>query len=144
MPGGRWFLDTNILVYTFDDADLAKRDRARDLVARSIQTGRGVISSQVVQEFLNVALRKFSTPLRPQDAEVYLAQVLEPLCEVFPSIGLYRSALALGERWNYGFYDSLILAGALHARCSVLYTEDLQDGQTVEGLSIRNPFGGEA
>lgn len=94
------FLDTNVLVYPFDDRDPAKRDRARTLVAEALAESRGVISYPVAQEFLNAALRKFSSPLTPADAERYLTVVLEPLCAVFSSVELYRQAIDISDRWK--------------------------------------------
>lgn len=79
MPA-EFFLDTNIFVYTFDRHDAEKRARAQDLVERALGTGDGVVSSQVVQEFLNVALRKFERPLSDEQTLRYLREVLDPLC----------------------------------------------------------------
>ncbi len=136
----KFFLDTNIFVYTFDDRDPGKRDRARALVAEALAESRGAISYQVVQEFLNAALRKFAKPLTAADAERYLTVVLEPLCAVFAGIELYHQAIDISERWKYSIYDSLIIASALQAGCSVLFSEDLQHGQKIGGLRILNPF----
>jgi predicted nucleic acid-binding protein len=101
---------------------------------------RGIISYQVVQEFLNAALKKFSKPLTAADAERYLTIVLEPLCAVFAGFELYHQAIDIANRLKYSFYDSLIIASALQAGCSVLYSEDLQHGQKIGGLRILNPF----
>jgi predicted nucleic acid-binding protein len=136
----KFFLDTNILVYTFDDEDLGKRDRARALVAEALSESRGIISYQVVQEFLNAALRKFAKPLTAGDAERYLKVVLEPLCAGFAGFDLYHLAIDIAERWKYSFYDSLIIASAHQADCTVLYSEDLRHGQKIGGLRILNPF----
>jgi len=136
----KFFLDTNILVYTFDDGDPGKKDRARALVAEALVESRGAISYQVIQEFLNAALRKFSKPLTAADAERYLTIVLEPLCTVFASVELFHQALDISGRWKHTFYDSLIIASALQAGCSVLYSEDLQHGQKIGNLRILNPF----
>lgn len=136
----KFFLDTNILVYTFDDGDLGKRDRARALVAEALSESSGIVSYQVVQEFLNAALRKFSKPLAAADAERYLTIVLEPLCAVFAGFDLCHQAIDIAERWKYSFYDSLIIAAAHQAGCSILYSEDFQHGQKIGGLRILNPF----
>lgn len=136
----RYFLDTNVLVYSFDGNEPKKRDTARKLVAQALQTGAGIISYQVVQEFLNVATRKFKRPMSQHDAHLYLSEVLEPLCAVFANIDLYASGLSLMERFKYSFYDSLIIASALRGECQILYSEDLQDGQSIEGMSIVDPF----
>jgi len=134
------FLDTNIFVYTFDHTAPRKRQQANQLVAEAIETGRGVISFQVVQEFLNVATRKFKTPLSPADCRTYVDRVLAPLCTVWPSIPLYHRALEVLDRWGFSLYDSLVIAAAKEAGCSELCSEDLQNGQVLGDLTITNPF----
>jgi predicted nucleic acid-binding protein len=135
-----FFLDTNVLVYTFDASAPAKRARARDLVRGALETGDGVISWQVAQEFLNVALHRFERPLSPREAADYLDEVLAPLCRVFPSPDLFRDALAIHTETGFRFYDSLIVAGAAAAGARILYTEDLQSGRELRGLQIADPF----
>lgn len=136
----KYFLDTNIFAYCFDDRDPAKKERSLSLIAEALQTGSGIISRQVVQEFLNIATRKFSVPLKIGDARIYLQKVLDPLCQVFPDSGLYQAALELQNETGYGFYDCLILASAGRGECSLVYSEDMQDGRRIAGIEIRNPF----
>ncbi|WP_447963259.1 PIN domain-containing protein [Nitrospira sp. Ecomares 2.1] len=136
----KFFLDTNIVVYTFDVRAPKKKERAQELVEQALRTHEGVVSTQVVQEFLNVATTKFTVPLKLSDAQQYLQDVLSPLCSVFPSIDLYRQALVLQQDTQYSFYDALIIGGALQAGCEALYSEDLQHGQQIRGLQILNPF----
>ena len=136
----KYFLDTNVIISSFDDRMPEKKNRSLSLIAEALQSGDGIISWQVIQEFLNVATRKFEVPLKPEDARLYLQKVLHPLCQVFPDLDIYQDALNLQEKTNYSFYDALILAGALREGCSMLYSEDLQDGQQVDGLKIVNPF----
>jgi predicted nucleic acid-binding protein len=137
---GKYFLDTNILICTFDRENVKKCKTAGALVAEALAESRGVISYQVVQEFLNAAVRKFAEPLTPNDAQRYLTIVLEPLCAVFSSLELFHQALELSSRWGLPFYDALIVGAALQAECSILYSEDLQHGQQIGGLRIVNPF----
>ena len=137
---GKYLLDTNIFVYSFDRAAKAKRARARELIDAALRAQKGIISTQVLQEFLNAASKKFEKSLSMQDCYRYLDSVLAPLCEVFPSIALYRNALELQADTRYSFYDCLIIAAALHADCDTLYSEDLRDGHNVRGLTIKNPF----
>jgi len=136
----KYFLDTNILIYSFDSSHPAKRKIARDLVSGALEKGKGIISYQVIQEFLNVATRKFAVPISVKDTQLYLNVVLEPLCEVFSSMELFHQALEISDQWRFPFYDALIVAAALQADCRVLYSEDMQDNQTIKDLSIRNPF----
>lgn len=138
----KFFLDTNLFVYSFDTRQPEKQKRALALIESALQSDLGIISTQVIQEFLNVATRKFSVPLGHADCIAYLKTVLLPLCEVYPDPGLYEASLEIRKETGYSFYDSLILAGALHGGCEVIYSEDLQDGQEIRGLRIQNPFVG--
>lgn len=139
MPA-RFFLDTNIFVYSFDEQTPHKRARALELIRQALLSGEGIISTQVVQEFLNVATRKFAVPVNAAEAREYLRQVLNPLCQVYPDLSLYETCLDVQAETGYSFYDSLILAASIKGGCEVLYSEDLQDGQQVRGVRVVNPF----
>lgn len=71
---------------------------------------------------------------------MYLDNVLNRLWEVYPTQKLFHNALDISERWQYSFYDSLIIASAREASCSILYSEDLQHRQKIYSLEIINPF----
>lgn len=137
---GDYFLDTNIFIYQLEKLDADKYEVARRLIAEGLVTQSAIISYQVVQECINISLRKAEIKLSHQDSKAYMEDVLMPLCQVLPSKALYAKAIDLQARYKYGFYDSLIIAAALEANCNVLYSEDLQDGQLVDGLTIKNPF----
>lgn len=139
MSDVKFFLDTNIIAYTFDKKDARKQSIAEDLLQQAL-TGRGVISSQVAQEFLNVALRKLDPPLTHTQAQKYMDTVLTYLCAYFPDMDTFKRALSIQERWRYSWYDSLIITAALDLGCEILYSEDLQHQQQLEGLTIVNPF----
>ena len=133
MSAAEPFFDTNVLLYLLS-ADAAKADRAESLLAEG-----GTISVQVLNEFASVALRKIGMPV----AE--LREILDPVrnvCQVEPvTESTHERALALVERYGFAFYDALLLAAALHAGCSRLYSEDLQHGQLIDRqLRILNPF----
>jgi predicted nucleic acid-binding protein len=134
-----FFLDTNVLVYCFDARFPDKQARARGLVREAL-TGAGAISFQVVQEFLNVALRRFAEPLTIEQAREVLDRVLLPMCRVSQDADLYRDALAVQQRWGFHFFDALIVASAQAGGCRLLYTEDLQHGQILGGLRVVDPF----
>ena len=138
--GSRAFLDTNILLFCFSDADRHKRSRARALVRSALVDHDAVISYQVVQEFLNVATRGPKRQMNQAQAQLYLARVLTPLCEVFPDAALYSTALSIADETGWSFYDSLIVSAGLTAGCVKVLTEDLQDGRVIRGLTIRDPF----
>lgn len=137
---GRFFLDTNIFVYSFDQSAAAKAQRATQLICEALTTQKGIISYQVVQEFFNVALRRFSRPMQSTDAEQYLSTVFRPLLGVHSSQALYAEALRLHAQSGLSWYDALIVSAAIQARCDQLFTEDLQHGQRFGTLQVRNPF----
>jgi predicted nucleic acid-binding protein len=140
MKGGRFFLDTNVFVYSFETNEPRKLRSARNLISEAITTGRGVISYQVVQEFFNVAFRKFPTPFSQSEALMYFSSTLRPLLSVSFSPALLFRAIRIRETHYVSWYDSLIFAAALETECDTLYSEDFQDGLNVDGLTIQNPF----
>jgi predicted nucleic acid-binding protein len=137
---GRFFLDTNIFVYTFDSVAKRKSALADRLVKEALSTGKGVVSYQVAQEFLNLALRRFDRPMTAVEAERYLNEILHPLLTIHSSKELFVVALQLQSRYKFSWYDSLIVAAAQQAECEVVFTEDLQHGQRIGNLRIENPF----
>jgi predicted nucleic acid-binding protein len=133
MSAGDAFFDTNVLLYLMS-GEPAKADRAEELIASG-----GVISVQVLNEFASVAARKLALQW-PEIREVLFA--VRASCSVEP-LGLETHDLALDlvERVHLSFYDGLIVAAARLANCRVLYSEDMQDGRVIDGVTIRNPFG---
>ena len=136
---GNFFLDTNIFVYSFS-YDAAKARRATRLIHEAVGTRKGMVSYQVVQEFFNVALRRFAKPMSVAEAEQYLAAVFRPLLIVHSSQSIYGAALRLYGKYRLSWYDSLIVAAALEGQCQILYSEDLQHGLEIDQLRIENPF----
>ncbi len=135
-----FFLDTNILIYALEEANPAKQEIADHLVREAMAGGRGIISIQVVQEFLNVARTKFKRPMTVEECRGHVQNVLEPLCAYFPTITTIDRALRVIEETGYSLYDALIIAAAIESGCQMLLTEDLQHGRNVQGLTILNPF----
>lgn len=136
----RFFLDTNIFVYSFDRSAAPKAGQAKRLIREALTSQKGVVSYQVVQEFFNVALKRFTRPMKASDAEQYLGTVFRPLLAVHSSPALYSEALRVHDQNGLSWYDALIVGSALQAGCDRLYTEDLQHGQRFGGLRIVNPF----
>jgi len=136
----RSFLDTNVFLYVFDKTAPAKARKASELIRDAITSRKGVVSYQVVQEFLNVALKRFPVPMTVPEAEQYIFKVFRVLLSAPPSEVLFTEALHLSGRYQFAWYDSLIVAAAIQAECSIIYTEDLQHGLQVRGLRIENPF----
>ncbi len=137
---GLFFLDTNLFVYSFDTLAPLKQQIARQCIEAALQTQRGVISTQVIQEFLNVALRRFARPLNVSEGREYVRIVLTPLCQHYPSPLFYDHALLIQQQTGFSFYDALVVTAALEIGCRTLLSEDLQNGRVIEGLTIRNPF----
>jgi predicted nucleic acid-binding protein len=134
------FLDTNVLIYHLDATDPRKHDIAEGLVRDALARSSACISAQVFQECLNTVLRKAEIKLSVDAARSYLDTVLLPLMQATPTAAVYHRALDVQSRWKFSFYDSLIIATALGLGCKTLWSEDLQHGQKIEGLIIRNPF----
>jgi predicted nucleic acid-binding protein len=130
----RAFLDTNVFVYAI------ARDDPRSHSAEELISAGGRVSVQVLNEFAAVVRRKTNMPW----GEVQLA--LESITTLCPdplpiSLDTHREALAIAEKYGYSIYDGLIVASALEAKCTILYSEDMQDGQVIDRrLTIRNPF----
>jgi predicted nucleic acid-binding protein len=137
---GRFFLDTNVFIYTFDSRVPAKRTKAAQLIRRAVDTGQGIVSYQVVGEFLNVALRRFSPAVTVAEAEQYLITVFRPILAVQSSPAIFLEALRIAAKHELAWYDSVIVAAAIESRCDVLYSEHLQAGRNIENLRIENPF----
>lgn len=136
----KFFLDTNVLLYTFDLRTPQKARLAEELIFNGIKTGSAVISFQVVQEFINAALRRLQPAMSLAEVKRYLEMPLRPLLAVHSSYELYQRAIDLSRRHPLSWYDSLIVAAALEADCRILYTEDLQHGQKFDTLRVQNPF----
>ena len=137
---GKFFLDTNIFVYSFDETARAKKQRAQKIIKEGLKTGNGHISTQVIQEFFNVATRKFAVPMPLLSSKEYLDKVFMQFEVVYPDAEYIKNGLDIAATTGYSFYDSLIIAAALRAGCDILYTEDLQSGQKIQNLTIINPF----
>ena len=135
-----FFLDSNIFIYSFDKTSPAKARRCLDLIREAHDSRKGVISFQVIQEFFSFALRRSVPPMSAAEAGDYLRLVFQPLSTVHSSLPIYAEALHLQSRYRLSWYDALIVAAAIDADCSVLYSEDLQHGQRFGSTTVKNPF----
>ena len=143
-PGGLFF-DTNIVVYTQDSASPLKRARAFAVIEEAMKADCFVISTQVMQEFYNVVLRK--RWMTPAHAAQMLARLAEHTVEPATADSVLRG-VALQQSHRLSIWDALIVQAALDARCAVLYSEDLQEGRRFEPsggagpeLLVVDPFG---
>jgi len=137
---GKFFLDTNIFVYSFDVTAPEKQRQARELIKSALRSGNGHISFQVIQEFFNVATRKFAVPMPLLSSKEYLDKVFMQFEVVYPDCEYIKTALDIAATTGYSLYDALIISAALKAGCNTLYTEDLQNGQKIRNLTLVNPF----
>ena len=129
----RPFLDTNVLVYAFTPGD------ARHGPAAALVESGGVVSVQVLNEFANVARRKLGRDWNEiQQALDDLGTLLDDPLPI--TLDLHRDGLDIARRYGCQLHDALILAAARKAGCQMLLTEDMQDGQTIDGVVVRNPF----
>jgi predicted nucleic acid-binding protein len=129
----RFFLDSNILIYSVAEGD-PRSERARALIFAG-----GHISIQVLNEFVNVSRRKLGKPWPEIHA---ILDTIRMSCEpVWPiTEETHRIALVVAQRYGCQIYDAMIVASALEAGCDTLYSEDMQDGQQIGALTIRDPF----
>ncbi len=139
MTEGKVFLDTNVLVYAHDTSAGTKHDLARGIVADQWTGRRGVLSTQVLQEFFVSVTRKLPKPMDTATAQKVVADLLN--WEVVVNDGnSILGAFELLERYKYSFWDSLIVHAALQAGAAVLMSEDFSPGQHIQGMTIENPF----
>ena len=128
------FLDTNVLIYALAEDD------PRSMQALELLASGGVLSVQILNEFVSVARRKILMPWSDVREALDAFRVLCP--SPLPiTIELHEAALKIAEQHGYSIYDALVIAAALEAGCATLYSEDLHHGQTIDAqLTIRNPF----
>jgi len=131
------FIDSNILIYAQACDEPAKQAIALTLLRRLKLAGTGVISTQVLQEFANVALRKMRLSAHHVRLQLQAHQRFEVI-QVTPSV--IHAALDLHQTRSLSFYDALIVAAANQAGCDSLYSEDLNTGEVIAGVKLINPF----
>jgi len=127
------FLDTNILIYAFAKGD------ARTAKAVSLMAAGGTVSVQTLNEFVNASRKKLARDWHEIERElVVIHQLLGPPLPLRADD--QKEAIRIARRYNFGIYDSMMIASALAAGCSILYTEDLHNGQKIGGLTVRDPY----
>lgn len=135
----RVFVDTNILVYAHDVDTGNKHSHARELVSQLWETRTGILSTQVLQEFIVAVTRKVPSPISAAQARRavrnYAAWEL-----VVNDIRIILQATEIQEAHQLSFWDALIVSAAFAGNAAVIATEDLNHGQRIEGILIRNPF----
>jgi predicted nucleic acid-binding protein len=133
------FVDTNVLVYSFDRREPEKLVRAREWLDHLWTARTGRISFQVLQEFYVIVTRKLEPGLDPETAR----KVVRSLWAWQPMTTdeqTFVAAWGIQDRFKLSWWDALIVAAARSAGCSALLTEDLQHGQSLDGLRVVDPF----
>lgn len=133
------FCDTNVLVYAYDETAGPKHHRARELVDRLWPAGHGVVSIQVLQELYVTLTGKVRPPLPAAAARAIVAD-LARWRVVEPGHRDVLDAIDGSARWRISFWDAMLLTMASKAGARVLWSEDLQNGRTYDGVLVRNPF----
>jgi predicted nucleic acid-binding protein len=133
------FVDANVLVYVLDSSAGEKHATAGALVERLWDEGVGCVSVQVLQEFFVTVTRKIPKPLSTDDA-LDRVRDLKAWTVFSPKADDVIAAINLHKRHGINFWDAMIVEAASEMRCDVLWTEDLSNGQVLEGVTVRNPF----
>ncbi len=127
------FLDTNVILYAF------RRDDPRSQTAEALLAAGGIISVQILNEFVAMARGKLGRTWEEVRGALKVIRVFCP--DPMPlTVAIHDHAVQLADRYGYSIFDSLVIAAAIQAGANTFYSEDMQDGQTIEGLTIRNPF----
>jgi predicted nucleic acid-binding protein len=131
------FFDTNVLLYAHDTKDLAKQETARSLIAKELAGARMVLSTQVLSEYFVAATRKLG--LAHSDAIDGVHRL--SACEIVGvEVGHVIDAARISQDHQLSYWDALIVSTAAAAGCTLLYTEDLNDGQVIADVRVTNPF----
>lgn len=139
MKDAKVFVDTNVLVYGYDLSAGEKHNIATNIMKDLWNTGRGLMSSQVLQEFFVTVTKKIPNPLDLAIAKNIVKDFLKWKLIVVDD-GIILDAIDIYHEHRYSFWDSLIISSAVEGGANTLYSEDLSDGQTIKGIKIINPF----
>ena len=133
----KFFIDTNILIYSIDAANAEKQKKAKSIISELSENG-GIISTQVLQEFYNIATKKLC--VSKEDAKLLLKYLAECFVVHKNSVNDILHAVEISIKTQFSFWDSLIIAAAISEGCTTLYTEDLNNGQLIDGIVLENPL----
>jgi len=135
------FLDTNILVYMFDKSEEQKHELIKKLITDQLPVSRFFLSIQVINEFINVTSKKIANPI-PISKQSEILDLLNELFFIVPlNLSTSYKAIELSGKYKLSFWDSLIISSALENNCSIIYSEDMQEGLIIEDkLTLKNPL----
>jgi predicted nucleic acid-binding protein len=139
MPEDKIFIDTNIMIYAYDVTAGKKHEVAGRILADLWDSGHGVISTQVLQEFFVNVVQKIPKPMEISQAKEIIGDFLKWHVVVNNGDSIL-DAIDICVKYGYSFWDSMIIEAAVKGGAAVLISEDLQDGRIVSGVVIRNPF----
>ena len=139
MPEDKAFIDTNIIIYAYDVTAGKKHETARIIITDLWDSGLGVLSTQVLQEFFVNVVQKIPKPVDKQQAKEIVRDFLKWHVVVNTGDSII-DAIDICLRFEYSFWDSMIIEAAIKGGATVLISEDLQDGQVISGVTIKNPF----
>lgn len=137
MAESKIFIDTNIFVYTLDGHDREKQATERSIVKNAVESQLPVISTQVLQEFYSASTTKLKIdPLIAKNIVHSLGNM-----EIVPiDLNMIEQGIDISILFHFSFWDALIIAAAEQANCTIIFSEDMNSGQTVRGVRIVNPF----
>lgn len=135
----RVFVDTTVLVYLRDSTEPEKQRRCAEWMGRLWDTGDGRSSTQVLNEYYVTVTSKLVPGMPADEAreDVLALAAWDPLA---PDQDLMEDAWDIEDRWGFSFWDALVVAAARRLGCSILLTEDLRDGQDLDGVVVHSPF----
>ncbi|MCP5055082.1 MAG: PIN domain-containing protein [bacterium] len=139
MPEDKTFIDTNIIIYAYDVTAGGKHKTAGIILADLWNSGLGVISTQVLQEFFVNVVQKIPKPIDKRQAQKIVRDFLKWHVVVNTGDSIIE-AIDICLKYEYSFWDSMIIEAAIKGDAAILISEDLQDGQVVDGVTIKNPF----
>jgi predicted nucleic acid-binding protein len=139
MPGDKVFLDTDIILYAYDVSAGEKHQRAKEIVLDLWNSGLAVISTQVLQEFFVTATQKIPKPLDARFAKNIVGDLLKWQVVINDGAAVL-DAIELLLQYGYSFWESLIIEASIKGGAEILLSEDLSHGQTIQSVTIMNPF----
>jgi len=139
MKEGKVFIDTNVLVYAYDVSAGEKHKMALEIMENLWNSGNGIISSQVLQEFFVSITKKISKPLNIITAKEIVKDLLK-WKTVITDGEIILEAIDIHSQHKYSFWDSVIIAAAIGGGAGTILSEDLSDKQVIKGIAIKNPF----
>lgn len=136
----KYFLDTCMFIKSFDKEAPKEMEIAKRLIKEALKSNKGIISYQVIQELLIEAMHNFKNPIKPLDSKVYISNFLFPICEVFPTVDLVKSAIDIVVETGLVFNKAIKVASAVQGNAKIFYTNDFGEIYELKGIKVINPF----